>query len=92
LDRLAKATGGQSFYLGKAEESSTTAESFIRSLRHQYEVTYAPTNNKEKDKLRKVRVVVSPKDGRQLSVVTRQGYYGAGHKRVSEKLIDKKKG
>jgi len=92
LDRLAKATGGQSFYLGKAEEASTTAESFIRSLRHQYEVTYAPTNNKEKDKLRKVRVVVSPKDGRQLSVVTRQGYYGPGHKRVSEKLVDKKKG
>jgi VWFA-related protein len=91
LDRLARATGGQSFYLGNAEESSSTAQRFIGSLRNQYEVTYASTNNKEKDKLRKVRVVVSPKDGRQLDVVTRQGYYGPGHKRVSEKLIDKKK-
>jgi VWFA-related protein len=91
LDRLAKATGGQTFYLRSAEESSPTAERFIGSLRNQYEVTYASTNNKEKDKLRKVRVVVSPKDGRQLDVVTRQGYYGPGHKRVSEKLIDKKK-
>ena len=91
LDRLARATGGQSFYLGNAEESSSTAERFIGSLRNQYEITYASTNNKEKDKLRKVRVVVSPKDGRQLDVVTRRGYYGPGHKRVSEKLIDKKK-
>jgi VWFA-related protein len=91
LDRLARATGGQSFYLGNAEESSSTAQRFIGSLRNQYEVTYASTNNKEKDKLRKVRVVVSPKDGRQLDVVTRRGYFGPGHKRVSEKLIDKKK-
>jgi VWFA-related protein len=91
LDRLARATGGQSFYLGNAEESSSTAKRFIGSLRNQYEVTYASTNNKEKDKLRKLRVVVSPKDGRQLDVVTRRGYFGPGHKRVSEKLIDKKK-
>jgi VWFA-related protein len=91
LDRLARATGGQSFYLGNAEESSSTAQRFIGSLRNQYEVTYASTNNKEKDKLRKVRVVVSPRDGRQLDVVTRRGYFGPGHKRVSEKLIDKKK-
>jgi VWFA-related protein len=91
LDRLAKATGGQVFYLGKAEESAPTAERFIKSLRNQYEVTYVSTNNKEKDKLRKVRVVVSPKDGRQLNVVTRQGYFGPGHKKVSERLIDKKK-
>ena len=92
LDRMARATGGQSFYLRNAEESSPTAAKIIGSLRHQYEITYASTNNKQNDKLRKVRVVVSPKDGRQLDVVTRQGYYGPGHKRVSEKLIDKKKG
>jgi VWFA-related protein len=91
LDRLARATGGQSFYLGNAEESSSTAQRFIGSLRNQYEVTYASTNNKEKDKLRKVRVVVSPKDGRQLDIVTRRGYYGPGHKRVSEEVIGKKK-
>ena len=91
LERLARATGGQSFYLRNAEESSSTAEWFIGSLRNQYEITYASTNTKEKDKLRKVRVVVSPKDGRQLDIVTRRGYYGPGHKRVSEKLIDKKK-
>jgi VWFA-related protein len=91
LERLGRATGGQAFYLGGAEESSTTAEKFIGSLRHQYEVTYASTNNKEKDKLRKVRVVVSPKDGRQLDIVTRRGYYGPGHKRVSEEVIGKKK-
>ena len=84
VDRIARATGGQSFYLRDAEESASTAAKLIGSLRHQYEITYAPTNNKQNDKLRKVKVVVSPKDGRQLSVITRQGYYGPGHKRVSE--------
>ena len=85
VDRIAKATGGQSFYLRDAEGASQTAAKFIGSLRHQYEITYAPTNKKQNDKLRKVRVVVSPKDGRRLDVITRQGYYGPGHKRGAEK-------
>jgi len=84
VDRIARATGGQSFYLRDAEESGSTAAKLIGSLRHQYEITYAPTNNKQNDKLRKVRVVVSPKDGRQLNVITRRGYYGPGHKRASK--------
>ena len=84
VDRIARATGGQSFYLRDAEESGSTVAKLIGSLRHQYEITYAPTNNKQNDKLRKVRVVVSPKDGRQLNVITRRGYYGPGHKRASK--------
>jgi VWFA-related protein len=85
LDRLSKATGGQTFYVRSSEETPATAEKFIGSLRRQYEVTYASTNSKQKDKMRKVRVVVTPKDGRKLNVITRQGYYGPGHKRVSER-------
>ncbi|HEY8461269.1 MAG TPA: VWA domain-containing protein [Blastocatellia bacterium] len=84
-ERIARATGGQSFYLRDAEGSSETAAKVINSLRHQYEVTYAPTNNKQNGKFRKVKVVVSPKDGRKLDVITRQGYYGPGHKRRSQK-------
>jgi VWFA-related protein len=84
VDRIARATGGQSFYMRDAEESGSTAAKLIGSLRHQYEITYAPTNNKQNDKLRKVRVVVSPKDGRQLNVITRRGHYGPGHKRASK--------
>jgi hypothetical protein len=92
VDRIARATGGQSFYLRDAEESASTAAKLIGSLRHQYEITYAPTNKKQNDKMRKVRVVVSPKDGRQLNVITRQGYYGPGRKRATEQGIDKVKG
>jgi VWFA-related protein len=92
MDRLAKATGGQSFYLSSAEEASQTAAKLIGNLRHQYEVTYTSTNNKQDDKLRKVRIVVNPKDGRQLNVITRQGYYGPGHKRVSEQRAGKIEG
>jgi Ca-activated chloride channel homolog len=84
VDRIARATGGQTFYLRDVEESGSTAAKLIGSLRHQYEITYAPTNNKQNDKLRKVRVVVSPKDGRKLNVITRQGYYGPGRKRASK--------
>jgi len=92
VDRIARATGGQSFYLRDTEGSASIAAKLIGSLRHQYEVTYAPTNNKHGDKMRKVRVVVSPKDGRQLNVITRQGYYGPDHKRVTDQGMDKVKG
>jgi Ca-activated chloride channel homolog len=85
VERIARATGGRSFYLRDAESASETAAKIVGSLRHQYEVTYAPTNNKQSGKFRKVKVVVSPKDGRKLDVITRQGYYGPGHKRKSEK-------
>jgi VWFA-related protein len=92
VDRIARATGGQSFYLRDAEESASTAAKLIGSLRHQYEITYAPTNKKQNDKMRKVRVVVSPKDGRKLNVITRQGYYGPERKRATEQGMDKVKG
>jgi VWFA-related protein len=85
VDRIARATGGQSFYVRDPEEASKIAAKLIASLRHQYEITYSPAKNKQSDKMRKVKVVVSPKDGRRLDVITRQGYYGPGHKRKSEK-------
>jgi VWFA-related protein len=85
LDRLARATGGQTFYIGEPEESASTAAKLIGSLRRQYEITYASTNNKQDGKLRKVRVVASPKDGRKLNVITRQGYYGPGHIRAADR-------
>jgi Ca-activated chloride channel homolog len=85
VERIARATGGRAFYLRDAEGSSETAAKIVASLRHQYEITYDPTNNKQSGKFRKVKVVVTPKDGRQLDVITRQGYYGPGHKRKSQK-------
>ncbi|HZF41089.1 MAG TPA: VWA domain-containing protein [Blastocatellia bacterium] len=91
VDRIARATGGQSFYLRDVEESASTTAKLIGSLRHQYEITYAPTNNKQNDKMRNVRVVVSPKDGRHLNVITRQGYYGPGHKGMAEREGGKEK-
>lgn len=81
LDRLAKASGGQSFYPDTADEPAAIAAKILGDMRRQYEITYVSTNNKQDGKLRKVRVVVSPKDGRQLNVITRQGYYGPGYKR-----------
>jgi VWFA-related protein len=85
VERIARATGGRAFYLQSDEGASETATKIVGSLRHQYEITYAPTSNKQNGKLRKLKVVVTPKDGRQLNVITRQGYYSPGHKRKSEK-------
>jgi Ca-activated chloride channel homolog len=85
VERIARATGGQAFYLRDDEGTSGTAAKIVGILRHQYEIAYAPTNNKQNGKFRKVKVVVTPKDGRKLDVITRQGYYGPGHKRKSEK-------
>jgi hypothetical protein len=84
LDRLAKASGGQTFPLNTIDETTSIAAKVVGSLRRQYEITYVSTNNKQDDKLRKVKVVVSPKDGRKLNVITRQGYYSPGHKRAAE--------
>src|SRR5262249_33073820 len=91
LDRLAKVTGAQAFYLKTADESASIAAKIIGSLRRQYEITYVSTNNKQDDKLRKVSVVVRPKDGHKLNVITRQGYYGPGHKSAAGQDEAKKK-
>ena len=80
LDRLARATGGQSFNLGETEGAASAAASLTGSLRRQYEIKYVSTNNKQDGKLRKVKVDVKPKDGRKLKVITRQGYYGPSQK------------
>src|SRR5262245_48573995 len=81
MDRIAKASGGQSFSLVSPDESAPTAAQLVGSLRRQYVLTTVSTNNKQDDNLSKVKVVGSPKDGRQFNVITRQGYYGPGHKR-----------
>jgi len=91
LDRLAKASGGQTFSLKAVDEAVTIATKLIGGLRRQYEITYVSTNNKQEDKLRKVKVVVNPKDGRKLNVITRQGHYGPGHQRAVELEEAKKK-
>jgi len=91
LDRLAKASGGQTFSLSTVDETASIAAKMVGSLRRQYEITYVSTNNKQDDKLRKVKVVVSPKDGRKLNVITRQGYYSPGHKRAAEQEAAKNK-
>src|SRR5262245_46903360 len=87
LDRLARSSGGQSFCFAAADEAIPVAAKLVASLRRQYEITYVSANNKQDDKLRKVKVVVNPKDGRKLNVITRQGYYSPGHN--SKAVIDR---
>jgi len=80
LTRLALVTGGQLFPPSNKDQALIIAARFMENLRRQYELTYIPTNNKQDDKLRKIKVVVTLKDGRQMNATTRQSYYGPVYK------------
>ena len=80
LTRLAQVTGGQLFPPLNKDGALKIAAQFMENLRRQYELTYIPTNNKTDDKLRKIKVVVTLKDGRKINPTARQSYYGPGHK------------
>lgn len=80
LTRLAMVTGGQLFPPSNKDQALKIAAPFMENLRRQYELTYISMNNKTDDKLRKIKVVVTLKNGRQINATTRQSYYGPGHK------------
>jgi Ca-activated chloride channel homolog len=79
LRRLAHATGGESYRPRRLEEIGNAFERIARDIRSAYTVAYAPTPvskvGDEKARRRTVRVYVRPKDGRQLRVRTRDGYF-----------------
>jgi VWFA-related protein len=79
LRRLAHATGGESYRPRRLEEIGNAFERIAKDIRSAYTVAYAPTPaakvSDEKTRRRTVRVYVRPKDGRQLRVRTRDGYF-----------------
>ena len=79
LRRLAHATGGESYRPRRVEEISGAFERIARDIRSAYTLAYTPTAaskvSGEMARRRTVRVYVRPKDGRQLRVRTRDGYF-----------------
>ena len=90
LSQLAEISGGQAFFPKKPDEAPDFAEQVIETLRHQYQISYLPTEQNQDGKWRKVKVGVSPKTDRQLAVTTRPGYFAPGHVTEREKEERKK--
>ena len=79
LRRLARATGGESFRPRRVEQIGAAFERIAKDIRSAYTLAYTPTSTSkvsdENARRRTVRVYVKPKDGRQLRVRTRDGYF-----------------
>jgi len=72
LNKLAQATGGQTFYVDSAKNLESVYRQINDDLRSQYMLTYYSTNTTAKDKWRKVEVKVEPTS---LQARTITGYY-----------------
>ncbi|HEY3171894.1 MAG TPA: VWA domain-containing protein [Thermoanaerobaculia bacterium] len=72
LNKLAQATGGQTFYIDSPKNLESIYRQINEDLRSQYLLTYYSTNTTAKDKWRKVEVKVEPTS---LQARTITGYY-----------------
>ena len=72
LNKLAQATGGQTFYVDSPKNLESIYRQINDDLRSQYMLTYYSTNTGTKDKWRKVEVKVEPSS---LQARTITGYY-----------------
>jgi Ca-activated chloride channel homolog len=80
LAHLSQLTGGQFYYTSTSEGAVKIGAQLMENLHRQYELGYIPANNKPDNVLRKISVLVTPKDGRQIKATTRQNCYGPGYK------------
>lgn len=73
LDAITSATGGQSYYPADVAEIESIAPRIAHEIRHQYIVTYSPTDQQLDGSFRQIRVVV---DSPAVDAIrTRTGYY-----------------
>jgi Ca-activated chloride channel family protein len=75
LDRIAKETGGRTFYPTSLSELPGIAEQITKDLRTQYVISYKPTAAGRPGEFRPVRVAVADgRGGEKRIAVTRTGY------------------
>jgi Ca-activated chloride channel family protein len=75
LDRMAKETGGRTFYPTSLSELPGIAEQITKDLRTQYVISYRPANKGRPGEFRPVRVAVADgRGGEKRIAVTRSGY------------------
>jgi VWFA-related protein len=74
LIRLARATGGETFFPDQLDEVVAISERIARDIRHQYTIGYAPSNPARDGSYRAIRMVARSTGQGKLSVRTRSGY------------------
>jgi Ca-activated chloride channel family protein len=75
LDRMAKETGGRTFYPNSLSELPAIAEQITKDLRTQYVISYRPATKGRPGEFRPVRVAVADGPGGSKRIaVTRSGY------------------
>jgi Ca-activated chloride channel family protein len=79
LDRMAKETGGRTFYPATLSELPKIAEEITKDLRTQYVISYVPTTKARPGEFRPVRVAVTDAANREKRIaITRSGYTAKG--------------
>jgi Ca-activated chloride channel family protein len=77
LDKMAKETGGRTFYPTSLSELPQIAQEITKDLRTQYVISYKPSVPARPGEYRPVRVAVADAGGRDKRIaVTRSGYTG----------------
>lgn len=74
LRSLAEASGGESFEPRAIAEVTGVLQTIARDIRNTYTIGYVPTNTARGARMRRLRVVVTGENGRELRVRARHGY------------------
>src|SRR5439155_9366113 len=75
LKKLAKLTGGESFFPHQASDLRDIWPKIAGSIRGQYTIGYLSDNNSRDGAYRKVKITALDKRGKTLEVRTRSGYF-----------------
>lgn len=78
LKRLARATGGASYFPRHVNEVENVLQEIARDIRHSYTLAYVSSNSERDGGFRRIRVSVSDPARRSLVVRARDGYRAAG--------------
>ena len=75
LTQMAEVTGGQAFFPMAIKELDSVYDKVVAQIRAQYTLGYLSTNDKTDGAWRKVEIKVVRKDGRDVRVRSRKGYF-----------------
>ena len=76
LEEIAQTTGGKSFFPRSPAELEDATTRIALELRHQYSISYIPTNLKRDGQWHKIKIKVTPPKGLPpLKVQHKEGYY-----------------
>jgi len=76
LTQIAEVTGGQAFFPMAIKELDSVYDKVVAEIRAQYTLGYLSTNEKTDGAWRKVEIKMVRKEGRDLRVRARKGYFG----------------